>query len=363
MGKKIFRILPVILLLVTGILIGWFLYQKQINSTQKNTSQTTTEINFPIIDAHAHLSWNNREETILDALTLAAQITKKNGADFTIIVPPPFIESMPGKFDLEELKKIDDEDFGFGAGGGSLNIMIQNTPTDQVTDDLKEKFHTTAEQIAASGALVFGETTALHFSLGANHPFEETSSIHPLFLELADVAAEYNIPIDLHMEAVVDDRETPEKLLSASSANSPHLLANIPALEELLDYNKNTKIIWAHAGWDHTDERTVALMRKLLANHSNLHMSLKTGNDCLSTNFPLEENGQLKEEWLKLLTDFADRFVIGSDQFFSTPGSQIKYRSDHWENEIKVLELLPREVAEKIAYQNAEKIFNLNLKN
>lgn len=353
---KIFLVLIVLAVLIVG---GWLTYEKFLK--QKESTETTFD--FPIIDAHSHLSWNRTlGETVTAALAVATSTTKKNQVAFTIILPPPFVESMPGKFDLDELKNISNDSFGFGAGGGSLNVMIQSTPTDQVTEEIKTKFQTTAEQIIDAGALVLGETAALHFSLYGGHPFEETLPNHPLFLELADIAAEHNIPVDLHMEAVPDDMTTPQKLLSASSNNPTTISANIPALEELLDHNKSAKIIWDHAGWDNTGERTVALMRDLLTKHANLYMSFREGDTGgLPQNRPLDSEGKLKDEWLKLFTNFSDRFVIGGDVFFSTPNTKTADLPGKFDNEIKILEQLPTEVAEEVAYKNAIKLFNLDL--
>ena len=99
--------------------------------------------------------------------------------------------------------------------------------------------------------------------------FESTPPDHPLFLVLADIAADNDMPIDLHMEAVPQDMPTPPRF-ALRGPNPSNLKENISALERLLDHNPRPRIIWAHAGWDNTGERTVRLMRSLLAKHPNL---------------------------------------------------------------------------------------------
>jgi hypothetical protein len=47
--------------------------------------------------------------------------------------------------------------------------------------------------------------------------------------------------------------------------------------------------------------------------------------------------------------------VIGSDQFFGTVQAQ-----DHWGGIEKLLEQLPEDVAQKIAYENAMRLFLLD---
>jgi hypothetical protein len=77
------------------------------------------------------------------------------------------------------------------------------------------------------------------------------------------------------MEALPQDSPPPPFLASFNPARLP---ANIAAFERLLEHNRQAIIVWAHAGWDDpTGERTVPLMRALLAKHANLSMSIKLG--------------------------------------------------------------------------------------
>ena len=178
---------------------------------------------------------------------------------------------------------------------------------------MEKKFKERAEAILAAGAVGFGEMAAEHFP--SSTPYEFAPPDHPLFLLLADIAAQHDVPICIHMEAVPQDMDLPAPL--KSPPNPPRLHANIAAFERLLAHNPRAKIVWAHLGWDTTGYRTPELTRRLLEAHPNLFMEIKL--DPLDTelkNSPLSNgaSGTIKPEWLKLFTDFQDRFVIGSDR-------------------------------------------------
>ena len=349
--KKVFLLSGIILVLVIISMIGmiWFLHTPQNEETQTSTRLS-------VIDTHAHLYWNSQDEDgYLQAYEEAQRTTRERGTAFTIVAPPPFAATMRKFYDYQTLEKVVEDGFAFCGGGGSLNVMAHATDPERVTEDIKDRFENQAQAIVQNGAVGFGELSVLHLSLGEKHVYSQTPADHPLFLLLADIAAQEGMPMDIHMEAVVEDQPTPSAILEASDANPAALEENITAFERLLDYQPKANIIWAHAGWDHTGDRTIELMGRLLDDHPNLFMSLKISEDSLEASWPLDADGIFKEEWKTFLTLYADRFVIGSDQFFGTVQAQ-----DHWGGIEKLLEQLPEDVAQKIAYENAMRLFLLD---
>jgi len=67
---------------------------------------------------------------------------------------------------------------------------------------------------------------------------------------------------------------------------------------------------------------------------------------------PLHRDGQLKAEWLALLRDFSDRFVIGSDQFYDRAPERI-------DGVRQVVNAQPADVARQIGSANPGKIYRL----
>jgi hypothetical protein len=285
------------------------------------------------------------------------------GVSRTFIVPPPMPPNVSPSYDFEEIvPAIRDhrQRFAFLAGGGSLNPMIIGTAPEAVSDSLKKSFRQRALDILGSGALGFGEVTASHFSGPDVGMYEVTDADHPLLLLLADMAAEHNVPIDIHFDVVPQDMPAPDNLRKSFKANPTALKENLRAFERFLAHNRNARIVWSHAGSDPTRERTVALMRRLLQSHPNLYMSIRVAVRAPHPIAPLGVDGKLKEAWLALFSDFRDRFVMQSDAFYQMP-PPLKARGI--QNALalgrELLSQLPEDVARAIAYENVRRIYNL----
>ena len=294
----------------------------------------------------------NPDADISDALALMDRF----GVTFTILAPPP---APGGRGDpsaaalLREVARQHPTRFAFSAGGESLNPLIQSTLPDAVTPDLLRRFQQEAQAIADSGAAAFGELAAEHFSSRiGNHPYESTRPDHPLFMALADIAAKNDMPLELHMEAVPRDMPFPNPK-TAGPPNPPSIRENITAFERLLDHNPTARIVWVHAGWDLTGERTVPLMRSLLERHPNLYMSIKSDEAGTPRTAPFIPGGELKPVWIAMLRAFPNRFVVGSDQFYSDPNIIRTRRARVLVNS------LPADLVQRITADNVKRIYRL----
>ncbi|MDA1091302.1 MAG: amidohydrolase family protein [Proteobacteria bacterium] len=106
----------------------------------------------------------------------------------------------------------------------------------------------------------------------------------------------------------------------------------------------NLRILWAHAGFT----EPASVVGAMLDQYPNLwtETSFRAGD--------IMAGGGLSAEWKALFIRHADRFMIGTDtwvvdRWHEYGGLIGEHRA--W------LELLPADVAEKIAYKNAEKMF------
>jgi predicted TIM-barrel fold metal-dependent hydrolase len=228
--------------------------------------------------------------------------------------------------------------------------MIHSVAPDDVTSAHVQRLRQEAASIIASGAVGFGELTAEHFSFRQGHPYESTHADHPLLIVLADIAAQNAMTIDLHMEAVPHDMEIPARF--RGGANPERLRENMARFERLLAHNREARIVWAHAGWDNTGERTVALMRSLLERHPNLYMSVKHDRLGSRRTAPFMPDGALRPEWIELLRAFPDRFVMGSDNCFSQGTGRLAQAR-------RFVDALPSNVARRVASENAREIYRL----
>lgn len=324
---------------------------------------TTTSLAepLPLIDTHSHLDHGGHLGWLSGALDQAIADMDRIGVRFSIFLPPPQVSELRVVYDCSQLRfatRKHPTRVALVGGGGILNPMIQQTPADAVSEETRQRFRALADEVVACGVRGFGEIAAHHLSLGRhrNHPYEWVPPDHPLMLLLADIAAEKGLPIDLHIDMVPADMPRPER--PGFNTNNPEVLkANLATFERLLAHNRNARIIWAHAGTDPLLTRTPALQRELLTRHPNLYMSLRPGPAKAGppAAAAFDAGGALKQEWLALIRDFADRFVLGSDEFHpafansrTTPGVDGLRR---------LIDQLPPDVAKKVAHENAELLF------
>src|ERR1700674_2948115 len=252
---KRFALITVILCLGTSVVLGThILYAVQAQTAAREQPAGIDPVPAlpPCVDAHTHFDEHDADGTIRSVL---AALGRENAAKIFLQMPPDTFDH-PGRYDAEVIlpaaKKYPDK-LGVLGGGGTLNAMIlQSVASGDSGPEAQKKFRDRAEELIREGVIGFGEMAAEHFD--GLTPDQYAPANHPLFLALADIAAKYDVPIDLHMEAVPKSMLLPADL--KSPPNAPQLHGNIQALERLLFHNTHAKILWAHAGTDLTGFRT-----------------------------------------------------------------------------------------------------------
>jgi Amidohydrolase len=299
-----------------------------------------------------------------EAARQALQIMNAERIRTMLIMSPPRVRPGP---DTESLAALTDQygpRLAMLGGGGTLNPVLHDAANSgDVAGEVRRQFEATAEGILARGAKGFGEIAAHHLSLAPGHAYEAVAPDHPLLRLLADIAARHDVPIDLHLDPVPSSRETPPHL---GAAQNPRLLqANVEGFERLLAHNRRTKIVWAHAGSDPLGSFTPQLVRALLARHGNLALSIRPVSP--RPGAMVHPTGDVNEEWVAVLRDFPDRFVLGSDtmivatRYTGPPTPRLfAHRSEAQRRGIRrLLSALPPDVARQIGYENAERLYKL----
>jgi len=322
-----------------------------VSQSQPRPAQPVAALS-PFIDVHAHLE----AETADVSIQAARQAMKSENAAKILFLPAPYTAGDTGRVDSDVIAAAEKKSpgaFAFLGGGGTLNATIQEAMrTGNAGGEVQRTFRERAEEIVRQGAVGFGEMTAEHFA-GAT-PYQYAPADHPLFLMLADIAAQHGVVIDLHMEAVPQAMKLPPDLKTPPNRSELH--ENIAAFERLLAHNPRTSIVWAHAGSDNTGYRTPDLCRRLLRGHPNLYMQLKVDPLSPGKNYPLvATGGRIKAEWLQLFQDFPDRFVIGTDQHYLMPATG----PQRWQEAVLLLNQLPGDLRRKIGTENAVRIYRL----
>lgn len=348
-----------------------FLKEKP-NNLKKTANKQSVNLSDELIfvDTHNHIvGWKGKGAKLRydykDSLSNIMTSMDQAGVKISLIMPmPQSLESEDRRLSLDDLLPIKEkysDRFCLIGGGGSLNVMIQQAAKKgHVSSGIEQEFDAKALELVKKGAVGFGELTAEHFSMGEGHPYESVSPDHELFLRLADLSAKYDVPIDIHMEAIEKEMNLPKRL--KSPPNPKVLKPNINKFERLLAHNRKAKIIWAHLGWDNTGQRTVELTRKLLLKHPNLYCSIRIASGMQERavdkpTFPLESNGKLKSDWLTLFKEFPDRFVIGSDEIVQRKNQHPSAGSIR--STLDLLKQLPTDLQRKIGYENAYRLYKL----
>jgi hypothetical protein len=321
----------------------------------------------PVIATHTHIlamtDLGNRAMDWAGATKNALARMDVYGIRTAVIMPTPMHpdrsdDSLIDGF-FEAARKHPDR-FVVVGGGASLNGIIQRTRPDRVSERVRKQFAQRAEEIIRKGAVGFGEMTALHFSFFGGHPFEETRPDHPLFLLLADIAAKYDVPIDLHVEAVAHDWAVSDQLHRQSRANPDRVSENIAAFERLLAHNRRARIIWVHVGMDSTGHRSTEVTRRLLRENANLYLSITSFQNAVGDEWFFRPGAGLHPAWRDLILEFPDRFMIGTDAFFLPDNPSVKM-PDRTRIALATVQgpALPPDVKRKIAFENAQRVFKL----
>ena len=226
-------------------------------------------------------------------------------------------------------------------GGPAMRMIYRVFEAGHYTPGQQKKFVRLLEQAMRSGKYKgFGEIGLHHMeTVKRNGPIIPAD--HPWMLILADVAAKYDVPIDIHMEATDE---------------------NLAALERLLAHNRKAKIIWAHTGWSELSQATAEVWERLMARNPNLYGSLKHRTPTARPPSPKinlrTKSGAIAPEWLHLLERFPDRFMVGAD---IGPGVFVKGGNDfrHLKHMQAFLHRLPKRLLAPITRDNAIRVFNL----
>jgi predicted TIM-barrel fold metal-dependent hydrolase len=123
-----------------------------------------------------------------------------------------------------------------------------------------------------------------------------------------------------------------------------HAHSDEVAIVELFTLEPRLKVIWAHAGMSSGPQAVGALLDR----YPNLWVDLAIRNGDVAP------GGTLDPGWRAVFLRHSDRFLAGTDTWVTSrwealPGSVAEVRA--------YLKQLPPDVAEKIAYKNAERLF------
>lgn len=121
-----------------------------------------------------------------------------------------------------------------------------------------------------------------------------------------------------------------------------HSHSDSAAIDRHFQQDPGARVLWAHSGFE-----PPANVRAMLRKYPTLWCDLAFLTSHAS-------NGKVAPAWREAFLEFPDRFLVGTDSF--TP-ERLHYIAEHARWSRQWLADLPREVAEKIAYKNGERLF------
>lgn len=113
------------------------------------------------------------------------------------------------------------------------------------------------------------------------------------------------------------------------------------AIEILFRHDPQARILWAHAGFEHADR-----VRELMDRHPRLWADLSFRRE-------IHVNGRFLGTWRELLIEHGDRFMVGIDTYTPQRWLQLQEVADAFR---ELLDALPEDTAERIAYRNGESL-------
>jgi hypothetical protein len=126
-----------------------------------------------------------------------------------------------------------------------------------------------------------------------------------------------------------------------------HAHSDSEAVDRIFAQNPEARVLWAHSGFAAPDQ-----VRTMLATYQHLWCDLAFRNDHAT-------GGHLEPRWKQLFLDFPERFMVGTDTY--TP-ERWYYVIEHASWSQQWLRDLPAEIADSIAFRNAETLAQWALK-
>jgi hypothetical protein len=158
-----------------------------------------------------------------------------------------------------------------------------------------------------------------HKGIGEFHLNNTDPEDRPLLREIARIALARNIPLHIHADA--------------------------EPVRMMFEVEPKLTILWAHAGMTEPPEIVDAMLDRyprLYADTSYRELDILTGS------------GEMSPAWRAVIIKHADRLLVGTDTWVNNQWdiyAELIALNRQW------LATLPRDIAEKIAYKNAERLF------
>lgn len=280
---------------------------KAVHSSKEKTAF------LPLFDVHFHYN-NPVDENEMLANLAAAHITRavlfgtESASEMARKYPERFVASYSGRLSSRRRE----------LSGGKDEAMVKKVAGE-------------FEQALRSGRYRgLGEVSAYHHA----YPDDPIAPDSPLVLRLLEIAGRHHVPINIHCSDF-----------------------GYSEMERALRASPNTTVIWAHTGSHLPPEK----IRVLLQAFPSLYFDLAAMDQTWPRKHTLLSFfGRIDDSWRRLFEEFPDRFLIGFDLSTNVDrGRRISTAAENAAVMERVLSGLTSATATKLAYQNAERLYQV----
>jgi predicted TIM-barrel fold metal-dependent hydrolase len=150
---------------------------------------------------------------------------------------------------------------------------------------------------------------------------------------------------EFHLSATQAEAPTVRRFAELAAQQQLFFHAHVDdvTVAKLLSLYPQVRILWAHAGMS----APAATVGQLLEQSANLWVEL-------SMRFDVASGGRLDAAWQTVFLKYPDRFMVGTDTWVTSRWDDLV---SGMQSVRSWLDQLPRDVAERIAYRNAERLF------
>lgn len=177
------------------------------------------------------------------------------------------------------------------------------------------------------------------------HWFQDAAVIPWMESELA--LGRYRGVGEIHLVEGGVDTPVVRRLLALAVAQRLvlNVHASMPVIRQLFTLEPGIRVIWAHAGatvdpWQ---------VREMLFGYPGLWAELSHRPD-------IAPDGELPPAWRELFLNYSERLLLGSGTYTPENWYHFRYILGHYRNWLRQL---PPEIAERIAYRNALRLFGM----
>ncbi len=272
-------IVAAVVTLLTTPVDGDAQVRRRMQRQAANTGELTGDT-IPFVDAHVHLNDARAWIALMDEARIPRSIVFA-GRDVSNAGLLAAAASWPNR--LVPFVSVSPEHRAFRGAWEADDPVVAS-----IVDSLLE----------AGGFYGIGEISVVHFS-GTGFPEADFDPMSRVMQSLLGVASKHRVPISVHVE-----------------------VTRLREFEALLAAFGNVTVIWAHGGYV-----PLFLARRMLEQHPNLILELSARTwirHPRSPDYTILRNGtEVWPEWLSLIEEMPERFVVGTDASLRSTASDL----------------------------------------